>query len=378
MNYQIESCKMEELKKRLANVEKKCRTYGCEFKFTYGNPYFENIKLKNGAEISVEFVDVEVSGLAIIKGWQWICEIEHTEGGNIVRGSDNIPEYYYTAPGKCDHCGTNHKRRYTYLVQNTETGEFKQVGKACLKDYTGISAEGVAAILSGYNIAGEFNGSFEECEGYKEPKFFNTAQALSVAIEEIKRNGYSKTFIDDMPNYASTKNRVMNILCGVSELKGFCVDDNLPGAMKMIDYCKSLNGNNSYVNNVKTICNNERVSVKDLGYLVSIPPMYEREMERIRKQEEESKKNGDSGYVGTVGERLVLADCDIKMLTRFDGVYGETYIYGIYNAGNVFTWKTSKYLPLDNRRKVNIKGTVKGHNEYRGTKQTELTRCSVK
>lgn len=41
---------------------------------------------------------------------------------------------------------------------------------------------------------------------------------------------------------------------------------------------------------------------------------------------------------------------------------------------NVFTWKTSTWVEDGVQT---IKGTVKAHNEFRGTKQTELTRCKV-
>jgi hypothetical protein len=49
---------------------------------------------------------------------------------------------------------------------------------------------------------------------------------------------------------------------------------------------------------------------------------------------------------------------------------------------NVFTWKTSVLMAYENDYiEIDdwfvIQGTVKGHKNYNGTKQTELTRCKV-
>lgn len=41
----------------------------------------------------------------------------------------------------------------------------------------------------------------------------------------------------------------------------------------------------------------------------------------------------------------------------------------------VCTWKTTKGIDAEKVKK--IRATVKRHSEYKGTKQTELTRCSV-
>lgn len=45
--------------------------------------------------------------------------------------------------------------------------------------------------------------------------------------------------------------------------------------------------------------------------------------------------------------------------------------------GNVFTWKTQKGIALERGAAVNLSGTVKEHTEYKGERQTVLTRCKV-
>lgn len=45
--------------------------------------------------------------------------------------------------------------------------------------------------------------------------------------------------------------------------------------------------------------------------------------------------------------------------------------------GHQFLWKTGSYIEAQEGDKVTLKGTIKAHSEYKGIKQTELTRCKV-
>jgi len=54
-----------------------------------------------------------------------------------------------------------------------------------------------------------------------------------------------------------------------------------------------------------------------------------------------------------------------------------TFLYEFTTEdGNILIWKTSKWLD-DEKEFKTVSGTVKAHNEFRGVKQTELTRCKV-
>lgn len=80
--------------------------------------------------------------------------------------------------------------------------------------------------------------------------------------------------------------------------------------------------------------------------------------------------------IGQVGQRVDLEIAKCKVVTGWYNEFGITYVYKLVTADNhVCTWKTSKGIDVDRVKK--IRATVKGHSEYKGTKQTELTRCSV-
>lgn len=98
-----------------------------------------------------------------------------------------------------------------------------------------------------------------------------------------------------------------------------------------------------------------------------------------------------SEYVGTIGKRItaeVVLVSDYSYESRFGYQTQTHYIYTMKDAdGNVFVWKTTSVLVnwdyADNNKNecvrkgdtMQITGTIKEHSEYKGTKQTILTRC---
>ena len=85
-------------------------------------------------------------------------------------------------------------------------------------------------------------------------------------------------------------------------------------------------------------------------------------------------EDSSSEYVGEIGERLEITVTVTKALT-LDGYYGQSIMHIMEDGDeNVYIWTTSsKSIPEG--KVVTLRGTVKDHREYRGVKQTILTRC---
>lgn len=90
-----------------------------------------------------------------------------------------------------------------------------------------------------------------------------------------------------------------------------------------------------------------------------------------------------SGWVGTVGERLemklTLSWINQWEQARYCGYDTEfVFLYQFKDdEGNVLIWKTTNYVEAKVGDKLLVKGTIKQHDEYKGVKQTVLTRCKV-
>ena len=88
-----------------------------------------------------------------------------------------------------------------------------------------------------------------------------------------------------------------------------------------------------------------------------------------------------SEWIGEVGDKLEITVKFLKYYTfeTHFSYYGElniVYKFADLN-GNTVVWKTTKNLDLEPDKEYVIKGTVKELSEYRGDKQTVLTRCKI-
>lgn len=85
-----------------------------------------------------------------------------------------------------------------------------------------------------------------------------------------------------------------------------------------------------------------------------------------------------SQYVGSVGEKLTVK-ATYTYKAWFDSKYGTTYIHNFAtDDGSLLVWKTSiGNIGFADGERVEITATVKEHSEYKGKKQTALTRCKI-
>lgn len=105
------------------------------------------------------------------------------------------------------------------------------------------------------------------------------------------------------------------------------------------------------------------------------------------KKVELPKENDEpeSQYVGLIDEKLTLTVKYIREFS-FESTYGTGFIHVFKDeSGNIFKWKTGnaifhpvdEYRLSDNGITLEIRGTVKIHEEYKGVKETVLTRVKV-
>ncbi len=400
LTYAILEGNMERLEKKLTRIEKKCQKYGCQFHFKVVGE--EHRKLSVGEPecepIMAKFYIVEAEGLAIINDWRFIASIEHTPGGNIIRGVTGVevPQKYFHTGAACEHCQRIRSRKDTYLVQNVGTGEFKQVGKSCLKDFTnGLDAAAAAQLLDAMEevIHGE-----APMEGYRVASYIGLNDWLRYVAETVRHFGYVKRDSYDSANGAT---------CTADRAEIFyCIDNNLPVGVTdkaRRQYCDEMekcgfNANSkaaastaaaalawlaeqeavgNYMNNLKAACSLQWLGHKHLGLTASLIASYnlsvEREEKKKQKDAQAALEASRSQWVGEVGKRIDIKVAEMTCITGWDTAYGYTMLRKIVDVdGNVYTWKTSSFVEDGVEA---IRGTVKSHSEYRGVKQTELTRC---
>lgn len=389
MQYRIYEDNIERLEKKLQRIANKCKKYGNDFKYEQVGEEFSEYTDDNGNKHTVRYVLVEAEGTAIINDWKFIASVEHTEKGNIIKSccEVEVPVKYYTSKSICEHCNSKRYRKDTYIVQNIETGEFKQVGKSCLKDFTcGMSAESIANYISLFDEL--IQGEIIEGSGYNGTRYIDVKESLQYIAETIRHFGYVKS--DDIRPTKQRAREYYEVEHGM--LNGYYDKERakeLRAEIKSVsfnydsEYAKKLTENvlkwieeqeesNNYIHNLKTVCNLEYVSFDKFGLLASMFPTYDRQMIREKQKAEEKAQEQQSKYVGNIGDRITVQIADFKVVTSWETNFGLTKIFKIIDTdGNIYTWKTSGGIADGTET---IVGTVKAHNEYRDIKQTELTR----
>jgi len=297
-------------------------------------------------------------------GWSILAHIERLDGSDqrlvtLITATETDP-LWRVWDMRCDHCGTHRARKAVYICKHDD-GRVVSVGSTCLKEYTGIDP---ASVFS-WALVKDVIGTDEEGEGIDwrgmyHPRY-DVREVLAYAIQEVGKYGYIKA---SEPH--STKDRVETDFSCEEEVK----PENLTRAEAIVAWVKAQDDFSDYMANCKAICQCESVEAKRFGYLCYLPVAYDKAMERERQ-----KMQSCSEYLGEVGKRLDVAVKEMHIVTSWESVYGTTFVYKIVDTcGNILTWKTSVMVPDEVKT---LKGTVKAHSEYRGVRQTELTRCKV-
>jgi hypothetical protein len=391
--YKIPEAKIEELRKLMTRIQKKCTRYGQEFHFAEVGETFEEVTV-DGRTHNIKFITVEACGTAIINNWEFVASIEHLPAGNIISigytGAE-VPQRYRTSDGYCEHCGSKRFRKETYIVRNTETGEFKQVGKSCLKDYTnGMDAAHIAALNE--SLAYLEDCSTTDFGGFSVVSYYEPKKFLQYVIETVKHFGYVPS-----SEYSSTRSRTSDFFYLLEENWAFSPsyrevltdeikrvgynplsEENAAEADAMINWLfNEADDSSDFIHNLKVIFSEEYTRAKFFGYIAGLVPAYNKTVKRVDTAEK-AKELYKSTYQGAIGDKLIVDVASAELITYWSTQWGMTYVYKFTNiAGDVFTWKTSNWLNLDKITVKTVTGTVKAHNEYRNEQQTELTRCKV-
>ena len=314
-----------------------------------------------------------------------------------------VPSKYFTANScTCDYCKTNRKRNKTYLVVNQETGEWKQLGKECLKLFvTGIDVDAIATFESFIKEAEDISNPGDEFFYNRRARFVEVQRALELAQAATKIFGFVATR-DNAGNYNifSTKNivqaKILKEMGCPSDLLNIDSSDrekiNL-AALKLAAYLTTAEEDISnnivalrktvmelpdepYYNNLKTVLANEYVPLDKLGLLVSAPKAISRYYEFKKMQEEKEKLAKSSNYLGSVGEKISVNFISGREAACCETQFGLLHIYEFKDAnGNTVVWKSgsSKDIPESGV----VTGTVKAHEEYDGVKQTVILRAKI-
>lgn len=364
------------------------------------------------ATLSSDFNQTNLSGI----------DVEFEGVVSLVEGNENDKIYTFKninyssllANCSCDKC---HKKigRNKYLVFSKKEVETRDdlvvLGTSCAKDYFPFSVESYFGYLeSAFEELGsydEFSGSFGGCASH-----YHTLSAIYYATLACSDNlkCYEKEGV--------TKGNVLGWLNNLKMDKYTYYRDAYPMPSNpipfedVISWVKDMYDTDEFVSDFhtnarsvffKTLDDGTRemrheIHEKYMGIAVyamfSAKQNHDKMVAKKIAEEERAKANAEVEYYGAVGDKFELTLTFDKSFS-FEGAYGFTYIHLFHDDENhLFKWSSSngtykveydktadfggvEYCEFEVGHKYLMKGTVKAHNEYKGVKQTVITRCKV-
>ena len=377
--YKIPEENMENLQKKIKLLNNKSmKLVNTSITLTItGEEFIQNKETKEWNKLIL----VEIRGEAPHwNGWEFIAVLQHDySNGNIIRsaGDQVIPIEYRTVPIKCDHCGINRFRKDTYLVKNTKTREIKQVGSSCLRDF--FNGKDPHTIAKYAELLFDMDETVGGCSGSGQPtKYIELKEYLNVVNEVIKRYGFMSAKkaneiaesgeLKPMTTAQETYQQMFNSKIPIHE-RIHPTKESEKVVENALQWIKNQSAANDYMHNLITICSNDYIGYKEMGVAASLMATYYNTMV-IR----EEKKEGN--FLGILNEKIEIKATLIKSFS-YETQYGITKIYKFQDKeGNILVWKTGS-RSFEENKDYKLKGTIKEHGEYKGEKQTQITRCKV-
>jgi hypothetical protein len=337
-----------------------------------------------------------------LAGWEFLGKIEvvrDEEGkviGNLLRLVPDAvaPSEYRNIRPWCDHCNVDRRWAETFIIKH-ESGQHKQVGRRCLSDFLGgVSPEQVAAHAEYLlNIDG-LMGDSEESEwgnGGRGKDQFDVETILELAACHIRKDGWVSRANADARMIPSTSNDVINNLTATTkeaqkQWEDYNVEDqDKKTAADTMEWLAAVSPDetNEYRYSLGLLGRAGIVNSRQVGLLCSAISAMLRDRDQEIQRRLRAEGYAMSGFVGEVKKRTTFANLTVENIRHIEGNFGTTTLYTFVDSNrNLIKWFASNTLVANYRDAevgdvVTIKATVKAHEEYKGIKQTLITRAAV-
>lgn len=330
------------------------------------------------------------------QGWSFLATLDHTvESGVILRTvpGEFLPEEYRTAQPVCDHCQTVRRRKETFVVRHDATGEVKQVGRQCVRDFLGgnESPEDVARMLqcvfdveSLLRDASEGTGGFN---GIAIEVGTSLSRFLAVTAAVIEDRGWvSRKDAYDFGT-VSTASTVLSLIDrarSLSDYNEFALhtsDKHNQLAEDAIEWARSLRNEGTltdYEHNVAVVAEGGIVTTRLAGIAASIVYTYQRAKEREQANKLRASLATNSVPLGAPKDRVEATVSVLSVRTMEGSQFGPSYLVKMVTSdGCACCWFSSRPPEMEEGKVYRIKGTVKYTKEFNGVTETTLTRCAI-
>lgn len=341
-----------------------------------------------GAVMPVHIVEVEGEAPSF-DGWKFVATLEpfEPEDGpveNLVATApgETCPPEFRTRVGECDHCKASRRRKETFVLKSAD-GEYVCLGRACIKDFLKGHASpdklaSWAELIFSMTTAIETLSDFDRVKTSRASQRFDLTAVLAITSAVMRERGWkSRRAARESESYDATADIVGHQLY---RQRGTEIDSaykptdaDRDNAAAAIEWALENTDESDYIRNLNLIARCDYVTDSSLGLACSMLVSFNHDLAK-------RKTKAQSEHQGTIGVRSEFVLSCLRV-TGFDTQFGPAYVYQLTDAlGNSFAWFTSngpRKTEIDVGVQFVAKATVKEHTEFKGVKQTTLTRLTV-
>lgn len=329
-----------------------------------------------------------------VAGWEFVAVVEPLEGGNLVRRvptaevAEGELDAWRAVKLSCDHCSAARRRLETFVLREQgETGtRYKQVGRNCLSAFLGgVSPASVMAQI-GWPTVVESAGSEGDGSsgGGRAPDVFDPVVFLTLVIGVVREDGWVSRGKARETDSKSTSDTALSMMPHVDKLNGDRekyrpAEGDRARAKEVLAWAAALDPASDYEGNLNLVAKQPAMSREHAGLLASAVTAHARKLGEDLRRKAPVGDSVESRHVGAVGER-VQVDLVVERVVTLSSDFGPLHFVAMRDhQGSAFLWKSGADAAFDSAPgdQVRIRGTVKAHSEFRGEKQTELSRCNV-
>ena len=346
-----------------------------------------------------------------LAGWTFIAKLEHDEKiGTCVKTLPGyeLPELFRQADRfNCDHCHKHLWRRDTFVMRN-EAGDYKQVGRQCLRDFLGHENPEHAAAYAEYYLTifsmaddareYDFGGG-----GHYAEEYFDLGMILSHTVASIEAYGWMSRGKAETGLGRPTSDRVSSYLSpnGDHDVKLNASAEDQEEAASIIEWALALPqaevDKDDYLYNIHIMAKAGVATWRRLGFACSMVASYRYRMGKLSERKAKMLEADKSEYFGEVGKRLLIGEVIlVGAYGPWESQFGTSRLYKFKKDNFVFTWLTGSVLNHETKRTVGegaLEGQitdykkveigeavmikvakVKEHKEWHGWKETAILR----
>jgi hypothetical protein len=307
-------------------------------------------------------------------------------------------EPYRTETFCCEHCKLTRRRVWSILVERISTGDILQLGSECAEHYVADPLKVIDQFQFQDAIVSLIRDMESCCDGRTYMgggSSIGVADAMEVAthcMASVRQFGWGKRWEGDgMAKFESSHSTGV----AVAHRLNFRPANSLPrGALstlpttyeitdtdrlearQAINWIATCETEDEFLTSLKLLYGPGWISEKKIYQAAALAIAWSKEKERRLAAE-----RPPSEHQGQLKERMQV-ELHVTRRNGWQTDFGYKTAYTMEDrSGNSYVWMTTSLGFPETANDTNnwflVKGTVKKHSEFRGVKQTELTRLTI-